>query len=70
MKVHQVEIYYGYYSGDAQVWDTIYIPVPKKLMKATEEELESYAIKQAIKELNASKSEFAFIGVYSIQYGE
>ena len=28
MKTRSIEVYYGYYVGDAQMWDTEYVEIP------------------------------------------
>lgn len=37
----QVEIYYGYYEGDAQMWDTLLIDIPKKMRGKSRDDIEA-----------------------------
>lgn len=67
----QVEVYYGFYEGDAQMWDTIYIDMPKMIPKTTktsiyEEDLANFIMGQAKLELQRQNIAYVFLGVLNV----
>ena len=56
----QIEVYYGYYLGDAQVWDTIIINVPAD---SDPNDTDNYCEQEALKILNAKGIIVAFTGI-------
>jgi hypothetical protein len=62
MKTIEIEVYYGYYLGDAQMWDTAYIFIPAD----TPEEKYEEVGKKVFLSHDHGEDTIAFVGLYSV----
>ena len=59
MKTRSIEVYYGYYVGDSQMWDSEYVKIPIDTPKDKMEEV-------TLKNFSKPKLDFAFKGILCI----
>ncbi len=66
MKTITAEVYYGYYSGDAQMWDTEYVEIPADTPEEQYEEVAKGVFQEMLFANTDRYPTIAFWGFYSI----
>lgn len=59
MKTRSIEVYYGYYLGDSQIWDSEYVEIP---IDTPDDKIEEVALK----DFSIPKLDLAFKGILCI----
>ena len=67
MTVIQVEVYYGYYAGEARLWDTIFVSLP---IDTPEDKIEKLAVEKFYRDFssNGHAGGVMFTGAFPWEY--
>ena len=66
MSIIKAEVYYGFYSGNSQLWDTLYVYIPAE---TPESDIESVAVEKFYEEYGDAEN-VAFTGLFHWEYND